>query len=707
MPPVIALVVAVGTYISTAYAAAAAAYATFSALTQFLIATIGSIVLGVGAQLVSSLFIKKPAQTPSIEAGKINVRISEPERWNAYGRSRLGGGIIFAEFDSQGNLWYVMVHCDSILKNIVAYFFDDYQVNVAANNEVIDNQFSLDGYGNVYSGTGVRINAYKIWTRTFTETNPVPGRVAEFDAAFPTLWTSDHKLVGTTYSVVRIKAMPSATRHNVYRWRGPIGMGEPSVSIVGDWHGCYDPREPSHVLGNRTTYHFSRNPALIWAAFRTAKYGRDKAESTINWERVAEQANICDQLVQDIDGNDVVRYQCGLAIPESKERNQAEQEILISCDGQIVFDDDGKCWPRVGYYYAPSLKLVRNRDIVGLDSVEAQNGESATQGVIVRYIDPDAGYSSQPCAAWINPHWYVPGQTVKYLNVDALAVQNHNQAMRLAKSIGVRSQSLHKVLPTVGLRGLKARQERIISLNYDNTFSGDYEIVTPLEVDKNGVFCGFGAVPVNPDRWTLLSGEEKKKPEVKTSEDDSIVQLPSNVVKTFENGQIRITFTPAPRPDVRYIFQHQVNSGTPAVESDWFDFSTNMEQSVSISGTVAQNASYFVRYRTLTNGGKSTAWFDDGTIGTTLIVLTGTPVLTGKVATAYAGFTVAATGGTSPYAFIDVYGRLPPGLTIDLNSGIVSGTPTTAGTYPNIVIRVYDLNDNFANLAMFSITIAP
>jgi hypothetical protein len=43
--------------------------------------------------------------------------------------------------------------------------------------------------------------------------------------------------------------------------------------------------------------------------------------------------------------------------------------------------------------------------------------------------------------------------------------------------------------------------------------------------------------------------------------------------------------------------------------------------------------------------------------------------------------TVLVTGGTSPYAFTISAGTLPPGLSLDGAAGVISGTPTTVGTY--------------------------
>lgn len=54
----------------------------------------------------------------------------------------------------------------------------------------------------------------------------------------------------------------------------------------------------------------------------------------------------------------------------------------------------------------------------------------------------------------------------------------------------------------------------------------------------------------------------------------------------------------------------------------------------------------------------------------------------GIVGTAYS-HGILATGGTSPYTFAITSGSLPPGLTLDPATGIISGTPTSTG--PNLI----------------------
>jgi hypothetical protein len=88
-----------------------------------------------------------------------------------------------------------------------------------------------------------------------------------------------------------------------------------------------------------------------------------------------------------------------------------------------------------------------------------------------------------------------------------------------------------------------------------------------------------------------------------------------------------------------------------------------------------------------------------------LLGISGSPVLTATEGVAYAGFTVIASGGTPAYTYSVASGSLPSGITLNSSSGVVSGTPTTAGSYAGIVIRVTDAVAATANLASFTITV--
>ena len=90
----------------------------------------------------------------------------------------------------------------------------------------------------------------------------------------------------------------------------------------------------------------------------------------------------------------------------------------------------------------------------------------------------------------------------------------------------------------------------------------------------------------------------------------------------------------------------------------------------------------------------------------TPVSISGTPVTSATEDVAYVGFTVSAANGAPPYTFSVSSGALPPGITLDPSSGVVSGAPTTVGAYAGIVIRATDAGGDHANLAPFTITVA-
>ncbi len=71
-----------------------------------------------------------------------------------------------------------------------------------------------------------------------------------------------------------------------------------------------------------------------------------------------------------------------------------------------------------------------------------------------------------------------------------------------------------------------------------------------------------------------------------------------------------------------------------------------------------------------------------------LTITTTLPLAQGTVNLTY-GDVLQAAGGTTPYTWSITSGALPPKLTLDPQMGLISGTPTTAGTF-NFTVQVMD-----------------
>jgi hypothetical protein len=99
--------------------------------------------------------------------------------------------------------------------------------------------------------------------------------------------------------------------------------------------------------------------------------------------------------------------------------------------------------------------------------------------------------------------------------------------------------------------------------------------------------------------------------------------------------------------------------------------------------------------------------FDNITLGSRVaakLAVTTTSPPKGKVGTAYS-YTLGATGGVTPYSWSA--SGLPSGLSVNATSGVLSGTPTTAGTY-SVTVTVTDSSSPILTAtATFQLVIDP
>lgn len=105
--------------------------------------------------------------------------------------------------------------------------------------------------------------------------------------------------------------------------------------------------------------------------------------------------------------------------------------------------------------------------------------------------------------------------------------------------------------------------------------------------------------------------------------------------------------------------------------------------------TIAGNSSFSIIV-TDSKGCNATAVFN--LVVTDAVAIGTVPLPNGTTNVLYPNQTLpAATGGTGPYTYVAT--NLPPGLVLDPNTHVISGTPTQAGTYP-VKVTVTDANGN-------------
>lgn len=91
--------------------------------------------------------------------------------------------------------------------------------------------------------------------------------------------------------------------------------------------------------------------------------------------------------------------------------------------------------------------------------------------------------------------------------------------------------------------------------------------------------------------------------------------------------------------------------------------------------------------------------------GVVPLAISGTPASSVQQGAAYAAKFTGTGGSGAGYVYAVTAGTLPPGLSLNSATGLISGVATTVGTYSGIVIRVMDSAARTASTAPFAIAV--
>ncbi len=166
--------------------------------------------------------------------------------------------------------------------------------------------------------------------------------------------------------------------------------------------------------------------------------------------------------------------------------------------------------------------------------------------------------------------------------------------------------------------------------------------------------------------------------------------LPSGVVGTaYSQTLVAVGGTPG--------YTWSITAGSPPA-------GINLNPATGVlSGTPTSsgNASFTVQVTDSASGSASKAF--TLTIASPLTITTA-PSLPSGIANSSYSQTIAATGGTAPYAWSIISGLLPAGLSLNGSTGVLGGTPTSTGNF-SFTVQVIDSASSSATKA-FTLSIA-
>lgn len=417
--------------------------------------------LGVSVGL--SLLLRPAVPKPS--DGQLEFKQPIPDRVWHYGRTKVAGPLAFYEGDGGNFLYKIVVLSSREMDAIEAIVLDDELATRDPVDGAITDRYLDSGAAQVY-----------VWPYLGLDSQAADATLV---AAFPGIWTTNHRLRGVSYVVVRMLAGGNPTSHaEIY------AQGEPQIKILGRFNKVYDLRLDStvaggsgvHRHGDKATWSWSENAALAVLDFLTHADGYNRPIAKMDLPSFQAMANICDENVSLKAGGTEDRYRIAASVSLREPRTDVLKRLLEACDATLEPKADGTWKIAGGEWIEPTVTLDADRGHI--IEAEFRGGASAMERyneLAIQYLSPAHDYSEVEGDPWQNAADIAASGIIETRPLNLLQVPSHGQARRLAKIRMARDNPEWVGTLRTNFYGLDAIGERCITvkwpeLNIDGPF---------------------------------------------------------------------------------------------------------------------------------------------------------------------------------------------------------------------------------------------
>ena len=392
------------------------------------------------------------------------VKESSPTQKIVYGKTRVGGSIVFVDITGTDNEYLHLLICFASheVEDIEKIYFNDKEA------------------WNSTSGTVSPFNAIISPDDPYVTVDLVKGSQTGAIGALvnrSSYWTTDHKNLGHTMVYTRLMWDSNDGSSGEGKSNSLFPQGIPNVTALIKGKKVYDPRKDStsavydsslgtstHRLANTSTWEWSQNPALIVRDYMTDdKFGLKDSDSLINLASLAAAANICDQSVTLADSSTQKRYECDGRIDSGKTIKTNLEGLLASMAGTLVYSG-GEYFINAGAYVSPSLTLTES-DIVSDIKVTTRTPRKQQYNAVKgQFLSAQKNYIPMEYPAFISSTYATEDGEPLYLDVPLHFVTDDHRAQRIAKLKLLKSRQQTVATFSVNLIGLKLKCGDTISV---------------------------------------------------------------------------------------------------------------------------------------------------------------------------------------------------------------------------------------------------
>lgn len=471
-------------------------------------------VLSIGVnQLLNKIFAPDQGNRSRPSDRLINYRQSAYPMETVYGEVRKGGPFGFTGFKNKRR-YYSITLASHRTEEVTQHWLDERQVVLDSGGNVIGQldengdveDSPIEGYGNVI----------------FFKGNPAQVADSRFILNFAG-FTSAHDFKGVAHTSIIAKRAPAEKFSEVY----PRGREWSYSAVIKGHNQIWDPRTK--------TRGYTNNSALVLADW-IVRY----LDQKVDWDEVADEANVCDEIVTKKDGSTQVRYTTNVVLSDDESFEAVRSKLALPCDAFLYERTDGKVGFKVGRWIEPEVTLI-DQDFYTLELSEGISEVDTPNSVSIIYTDPDNDWREEVSAEYST----TDAQSFRINQRPTIyGVTNHNQASRLNKRLLLTQRADKKISGTLGLMGYELIGQRFIKVEHSGLGINEYfEIDELVRSEQPGSFT-FTARSVNPSDFDFAaSSEEGIKPSRSNVDNSDAIPEPSNVNATSSgNGTITVTW---------------------------------------------------------------------------------------------------------------------------------------------------------------------
>lgn len=319
-----------------------------------------------------------------------------------------------------------------------------HEINAISTVYFNDQSLTLDGSGNVTSGTYSGKASVRRYTGTSNQTVD-----SILNSAIPE-WDTDHRGRGVAYLALRY-----TFDQEVYR------TGKPDVTAIVQGKKCYDPRMDTSPGANPTNAAYAaytKNPALCLADYLLATYGLNEDVSRVDWAAVVTAANICDEDVAIPGPATQNRYSCNVVLEATAEFESNIKTLTQAMMGACYYSG-GKWRMYAGAWAASSFALNEN-DVIGevvIQTAQSRKNEGYYNAVRGQFIDKDRNYQPVEFEPILNSTYEAEDGERIYTDVSFPTCDNQYEAQRNAIILSRQSRRQKTVSVVCSLAAYKIR----------------------------------------------------------------------------------------------------------------------------------------------------------------------------------------------------------------------------------------------------------